>query len=118
MNFHYNTTPVEVALWLREQACSRGMAPNFINALDDLIDATDQQKEIDELTEQNGALESAKDDLWLELGNATDALRLASEMLDYISKTPEDTEVDQRELAGIKKALEIAEKALERHDSK
>ena len=101
--------------WLRESAVRSNMPPQFIAAVDDLYELADLRTEIDELTEQNGKLENAKDDIYDELRQATDALRLTSEMLTYAHENPTDSAIDEGELRDISRALQIAEKALERH---
>ena len=44
-----------------------------------------------------------------------DVLRLASEMLTHAHENPTDPAIDEGELRDISRALQIAEKALERH---
>ena len=115
MQFHFGMEPERMIDWLRDSAVRRNMPPQFIAAVDDLYELADLRTEIDELTEQNGKLENAKDDLRDELEQATDALRLASEMLTHAHENPTDPVIDEGELRDISRALQLAEKWLDRH---
>lgn len=100
MQFHFNTSLNQLADYLRYSAIAGGMPEQFIATVEQIYDIGDLEAEVEKLGDKLSEAEKAKDDLLSELEDLVLALE---------THGPEE---DSRE---VRKALEWANKVIERH---